>query len=302
MLEVERLANSSVQAEAAKVNPAEADWVSRYLHSRSGQLAKQDISLIVLGDAGVGKSTLLNALLGRDAAQVGFGHQTTATIGRYRLSSAAGDLLLYDTPGLGSHHDRGEDKQTLARVERLLPQCDLVLVVIDAVSRQHHNVARLYRNYLCRRDCLHKVIFVLSRCDAIPSLAGPEGGKWDERYNCPDSRLNRTIHSLIQHLQGQQILAVDALPEALPPPTFIAVSATRRWNLVSLLKLSLDACQTASAKLNLLLQTQAAFRGDLRPPAALQSGAEAQSYTLESLIEEMHHLFGEDVGRLFGER
>ncbi|MBD2100872.1 GTPase family protein [Leptolyngbya sp. FACHB-261] len=289
----------SAPAKSSQTYPTPTDTLSSSLNQCFSQEPSQDTQLIVVGDAGVGKSTLLNALLGQEAAWVSFGKQTTQVIRPYRLSSPVGDLVLYDSPGLGSHHDRGEDKATLANIERLLPQCDVILIVIDAVSRQHQNVARLYRNYLARRSCLDKVIFVLTRCDAIPVVAGPDAGRWDERNNCPDHHLNRTIHNLIQTLKGDKILAVESLPTTAKTPTMIAVSAARRWNLVSLLKRILDVCQTPEAKLNLLLQARGIRQADVQVAARPTSGPE--DYTLENLITDMSQLFGSDMSQLFGE-
>jgi GTPase len=92
------------------------------------KLEQGRIHLAVFGRVSVGKSALLNALLGRDAFEVGVLHGTT----RQRAAAdwhEAGDerVQLIDTPGIDELD--GEQREALAR--RVASRSDLVLFVID---------------------------------------------------------------------------------------------------------------------------------------------------------------------------
>lgn len=86
------------------------------------------LHLAVFGRVSVGKSALLNALLGRDAFEVGVLHGTTtrAALRRWQEASAEG-VHLIDTPGINELS--GEEREQLAF--EVAGRSDLVLFVAD---------------------------------------------------------------------------------------------------------------------------------------------------------------------------
>lgn len=86
------------------------------------------VHLAVFGRVSVGKSALLNALLGREAFEVGVLHGTTvhATASRWSEQSDAG-LHVIDTPGINELS--GEEREKLAF--EVAARSDLVLFVVD---------------------------------------------------------------------------------------------------------------------------------------------------------------------------
>jgi GTP-binding protein Era len=86
------------------------------------------LHLAVFGRVSVGKSALLNALLGRDAFEVGVLHGTTtrATLRRWQETRADG-VHLIDTPGINELS--GEEREQLAF--EVAGRSDLVLFVVD---------------------------------------------------------------------------------------------------------------------------------------------------------------------------
>jgi GTPase len=86
------------------------------------------LHLAVFGRVSVGKSAVLNALLGRDAFEVGVLHGTTtqAAVLQWREASATG-VHLIDTPGINELS--GEEREKLAY--EVAGRSDLVLFVVD---------------------------------------------------------------------------------------------------------------------------------------------------------------------------
>jgi GTPase len=98
------------------------------LESMLAKLEHGRIHIAVFGRVSVGKSALLNALLGRDAFDVGVLHGTTRVRAEQPWQEGGDEHLhLIDTPGIDELD--GEARETLAR--QVAGRSDLVLFVID---------------------------------------------------------------------------------------------------------------------------------------------------------------------------
>ncbi|HXQ57719.1 MAG TPA: GTPase, partial [Actinomycetes bacterium] len=85
------------------------------------------------GRPNVGKSTLLNALLGQKLAIVSDKPQTTRSVVRGVLHRPEGQVVLVDTPGL--HKPRTLLGQRLNDLVRgTLSEVDLILMLVDAAA------------------------------------------------------------------------------------------------------------------------------------------------------------------------
>lgn len=98
------------------------------LESMLAKLEHGRIHIAVFGRVSVGKSALLNALLGRDAFDVGVLHGTTRVRAEQPWQEGGDEhLRLIDTPGIDELD--GEAREDLAR--QVAGRSDLVLFVID---------------------------------------------------------------------------------------------------------------------------------------------------------------------------
>ena len=109
-----------------------SDALARVLKSaRQGVRLSQGALVALVGSPNVGKSSLLNALAGEDAAIVTAIPGTTRDVVRVDLELAGLPIRLLDTAGLRVSDDPVE-QEGIRRARDLLPTADLVLWVKDA--------------------------------------------------------------------------------------------------------------------------------------------------------------------------
>ena len=99
-------------------------------------LARGEILLVVFGTGSAGKTSLINALLGRMAGQVGAPMGTTEVGETYvlKLKGIQREILITDTPGILEAGIAGTQREQLAR--QLATEADLLLFVVDNDLRQ----------------------------------------------------------------------------------------------------------------------------------------------------------------------
>lgn len=92
------------------------------------RLENGELHVAVFGRVSTGKSALCNALLGREAFEVGVLHGTTTEAGHQPLGTASDDgLVLIDTPGINELD--GEEREQMAF--EVADIADLVVFVVD---------------------------------------------------------------------------------------------------------------------------------------------------------------------------
>jgi tRNA modification GTPase len=99
--------------------------------ARHGRVVHNGITVALVGPPNAGKSSLLNALLGRDRAIVSAVPGTTRDVVEGAIAIAGVPVLLLDTAGLDTPRDAIE-AEGIHRSRQAIAQSDLLLVVLDA--------------------------------------------------------------------------------------------------------------------------------------------------------------------------
>lgn len=151
----------------------------------------------VVGRANVGKSTLVNRLLGEKVSIVSPVAQTTRNLVRGILTEERGQLVFLDTPGM--HKAESDLGKLMNRVSRASVEgTDIAMLVLDASSRPKVEDDGWMRRLMKEPDV--KVLCVLNKSDAEPQCG--------EAY--------RELWRTIAEEKGSQV-----------KPTWIPTSATR---------------------------------------------------------------------------
>ena len=108
-----------------------AEIAAHLADDRRGERLREGLLVAILGAPNAGKSSLLNALAGRDAAIVSARAGTTRDVVEVRLDLAGVPVTLADTAGLREAADEIE-QEGIRRARRRAEEADLVLAVFAA--------------------------------------------------------------------------------------------------------------------------------------------------------------------------
>jgi tRNA modification GTPase len=125
--EIDFIAESDIDQQLAAL---QAGLQALLAEARQGQVLRDGITVAIIGQPNAGKSSLLNALTGRDAAIVTDLPGTTRDVVRETISLQGLPVHIADTAGLREAGDVVE-AEGIRRARQALALADLVLLVLD---------------------------------------------------------------------------------------------------------------------------------------------------------------------------
>ncbi len=131
----------------------------------------------VFGDTGVGKSSLCNALFGKETAKISNVEACTREAQHILIGDEeSSGITLIDVPGVGEDSERHEEYIRLYK--KLLTELDLVLWVFKADDRKYMSAIDAYNQVFKSNDNQCPVLFVINQVDKIePSEEWYDNGK-----------------------------------------------------------------------------------------------------------------------------
>ncbi len=134
-------------------------------HKRAA-LVREGAMLVLAGPVNAGKSSLLNAILGRERAIVSPYAGTTRDFIEEQIDLNGLPLRLVDTAGLRETPDSAE-AEGVRRARELCREADLVMLVLDAAALEADRAGQAVRKAAQGLDA-DKTVIVLNKIDLLP--------------------------------------------------------------------------------------------------------------------------------------
>lgn len=140
--------------------------------AQQGALLREGMNIVIAGRPNAGKSSLLNALSGRETAIVTDIEGTTRDVLREHIHIDGMPLHIIDTAGLRDTNDHVE-KVGVKRAIQEIKNADRILLMVDASTTQETDIDKIcseFSNYLPHNI---KVTVIRNKIDITGELPGP---------------------------------------------------------------------------------------------------------------------------------
>lgn len=204
--------------------------------AQQGSLLRDGMTIVLAGKPNAGKSSLLNALAGNDAAIVTPVAGTTRDVLRERILLNGLPLNIVDTAGLRDSEDEIE-QEGVRRAWAEIEKADLILFVVDATESDDPDLRAIWPEYFTRLpEARQPVALVLNKIDRSGHTAGAVAGR--DRTFAISAKQHVGFDALSEYLQ--QSIGYEGQAEGL-------FSARRRH--LDALRKALDLVTTGIAQL-----------------------------------------------------
>lgn len=195
------------------------DEQKKRISLRLSKIINYEPKIGILGKTGVGKSSLCNALFGKDICQISDVEACTRNTQEVLISLGEKGIKLFDVPGVGESSERDEEYARL--YSKLLPELDLVLWLIKADDRALASDEKFYRNIVKSHiDEGKPFFFVLNQVDKIEPFR-----EWNEKKHEPGVNQFKNMYKKIDDVAKYFDIASSKI---------IPVSSNEKYNLTTL--------------------------------------------------------------------
>lgn len=161
------------RSELSRITGRIEELLARLCNSFSlGNVIKNGVPVVIVGNTNVGKSTLLNALLREDRAIVSDIAGTTRDVIEDTINLNGIVFRFIDTAGIRATTDEIEGigiERTFARIS----QASVVLLLTD-LNRGVESFEEYYRQVVARMTTEAKLIIILNKTDQVDDLLTPQ--------------------------------------------------------------------------------------------------------------------------------
>jgi len=155
----------------------------------SSDTAPSTYTVVVMGKTGVGKSSLINSLFGKQVAAVGHDEATTMKVQKYIKMVKKNPINIWDTPGL--YDDLGDPKEYIHRIADTVKEAQLILFCIDSSearwTKDNKEMIELYKKELTE-DIINNTLFVFTKFNVQNNTKSLETRKYKVLSIVPDAK------------------------------------------------------------------------------------------------------------------
>lgn len=166
--EIDFLSDGKIEAQLLA---AIADLANVRAEAQQGTLLREGMKVVIAGRPNAGKSSLLNALAGREAAIVTEIAGTTRDVLREHIHIDGMPLHIIDTAGLREASDEVE-RIGIARAWQEIEQADRVLFMLDGTTTDATEPAEIWPDFIARLPATLPVTVVRNKADLTGESLG----------------------------------------------------------------------------------------------------------------------------------
>ncbi|QWT42793.1 tRNA uridine-5-carboxymethylaminomethyl(34) synthesis GTPase MnmE [Dickeya dadantii] len=168
--EIDFLSDGKIEA---MLNDVIGDLGAVRAEARQGSLLREGMKVVIAGRPNAGKSSLLNALAGRDAAIVTDIAGTTRDVLREHIHIDGMPLHIIDTAGLRDASDEVE-RIGIERAWQEIEQADRVLFMVDGTTTDAVEPAAIWPEFMARLPKTLPITVVRNKADVTGEPLGIE--------------------------------------------------------------------------------------------------------------------------------
>lgn len=171
-----------------------------FKEARQGVLVRDGMRVVIAGRPNAGKSSLLNALSGRESAIVTSIEGTTRDVLREHIHIDGMPLHIIDTAGLRDSPDEVE-QIGIQRAWQEIQQADRVLLLVDSRQSQLTDPLEIWPEFVNKLENPSKITLVRNKIDLSEEAAGLFQSNSDSVYIGISAATGAGIDDLKQHLK-----------------------------------------------------------------------------------------------------
>ncbi|WP_049631339.1 tRNA uridine-5-carboxymethylaminomethyl(34) synthesis GTPase MnmE [Cellvibrio sp. pealriver] len=171
-----------------------------FKEARQGTLVRDGMRVVIAGRPNAGKSSLLNALSGRESAIVTSIEGTTRDVLREHIHIDGMPLHIIDTAGLRESPDEVE-QIGIQRAWQEIQQADRVLLLVDSRQSQLTDPREIWPEFVEQLQDPNKITLVRNKIDLSNEAAGLFQSNLNNTYIGISAATGAGIDDLKQHLK-----------------------------------------------------------------------------------------------------
>jgi small GTP-binding protein len=207
------------------ISDAESDALIETITTKINQIRNYTPKIAVFGNSGVGKSSLCNALFGKEIAKISDVEACTRKPQEIFIGGKQGNggINLIDVPGIAENKERHQEYTALYL--SLAKEVDLILWAIKSDDRSYASAEEVYEKIIESAPSV-PIVFVVTQVDKMNPIR-----EWNENKKEPGDNQKNNISLKELDISRQFKVSADKI---------ISISAEESYNLTRLVDLVVE--------------------------------------------------------------